>query len=57
MAQPRRRTDRRAAGPAPSRRGVGTAEDVATAALFLASHESGWVTGTNVVVDGGFCAG
>ena len=35
---------------------IGTSEDVATAALFLASDESSWVTGTNLVVDGGFCA-
>src|SRR6202035_3625028 len=35
---------------------IGTAEDVASAALFLASDESSWVTGTNLVIDGGFCA-
>ena len=37
-------------------RRIGTAEDVASAALFLASDESSWVTGTNLVVDGGFTA-
>ena len=35
---------------------IGTAEDVASAALFLASDESSWVTGTNLVIDGGVCA-
>lgn len=32
---------------------VGRAEDVAGVALFLASDESAYVTGTNIVVDGG----
>ena len=36
---------------------VGTPEDIARAALFLASDQSGWVTGTNLVVDGGGLAG
>ncbi len=31
----------------------GTPEDVAYAALFLASDESAWITGTTLVVDGG----
>jgi NAD(P)-dependent dehydrogenase (short-subunit alcohol dehydrogenase family) len=35
---------------------LGTAEDVANAALFLASDESRWVTGSSLVVDGGFTA-
>ncbi len=39
------------APPALSRRGRG--EDVAYAALYLASEESGWVTGQTLVVDGG----
>ncbi|MFB6672059.1 SDR family NAD(P)-dependent oxidoreductase [Streptomyces sp. NPDC056390] len=35
---------------------IGTSEDIAAAALFLASDESSWVTGTDQVVDGGFSA-
>ncbi len=34
----------------------GQPEDVANAALFLASDESGWITGTTIVVDGGLTA-
>ena len=36
---------------------LGEPEDVARAVLFLASDESGWITGTSLVVDGGFSAG
>ena len=32
---------------------LGTPEEVADAALFLASHESRYVTGQELVVDGG----
>ena len=32
---------------------VGTPEDVANAVLFLASDMAQWITGTNLVVDGG----
>jgi NAD(P)-dependent dehydrogenase (short-subunit alcohol dehydrogenase family) len=32
---------------------VGKPEDVAAAVMFLASQESGFITGTNIVVDGG----
>ena len=35
---------------------IGTPEDVASMALFLASDESSWVTGANFMVDGGFSA-
>lgn len=33
--------------------GLGRAEDVAGAALYLLSEDAAWVTGTNLVVDGG----
>ena len=32
-------------------------EDIAGAAVYLASSESDWVTGQTIVVDGGFTAG
>ena len=32
---------------------LGTAEDIAKAALFLASEDSGWVTGEELLVGGG----
>ena len=34
----------------------GTGEDIAGMALYLASHDAQWVTGTAMVVDGGFVA-
>lgn len=36
---------------------VGTPDDVASAALFLASAEASWITGTALTVDGGLTAG
>jgi meso-butanediol dehydrogenase/(S,S)-butanediol dehydrogenase/diacetyl reductase len=36
---------------------VGDPKDIAGAVLYLASPESRWVTGTNLVIDGGFTAG
>jgi NAD(P)-dependent dehydrogenase (short-subunit alcohol dehydrogenase family) len=38
-------------------RRVGTPDDVASAALFLASDEASWITGTVLRVDGGLLAG
>ena len=35
---------------------VGHPEDIAYSALFLASDESAWITGVNLVVDGGWTA-
>jgi NAD(P)-dependent dehydrogenase (short-subunit alcohol dehydrogenase family) len=32
---------------------VGTTDDIAAAALFLASDEAGWISGVNLLVDGG----
>lgn len=37
-------------------RRLGTARDIANAALFLASDESSWMTGAEMIVDGGFMA-
>jgi meso-butanediol dehydrogenase / (S,S)-butanediol dehydrogenase / diacetyl reductase len=37
-------------------RRLGTPEDVASLALFLASDESSWVTGADFLIDGGFSA-
>ena len=36
---------------------AGTGEDIAGMALYLASDDSEWVTGTAMVVDGGLMAG
>ena len=36
---------------------VGKPEDIANAALFLASDEAAWITGETLVVDGGLMAG
>ncbi len=32
---------------------IGQPNDIASAAIYLASDESGWVTGSNIIVDGG----
>jgi NAD(P)-dependent dehydrogenase (short-subunit alcohol dehydrogenase family) len=36
--------------------GLGKPEDVANACLFLLSDEARWITGTNLIVDGGYLA-
>ena len=36
--------------------GLGKPEDVANACIFLLSGASRWITGTNLIVDGGYCA-
>ena len=36
--------------------GIGNPEDVAYAAIFLLSDASKWITGTNLIVDGGYTA-
>ena len=35
---------------------VGKPDDVAYAALFLASDEASWITGSSLMVDGGYTA-
>ena len=34
---------------------VGTPEDIANGAIYLLSDASSWVTGINLLVDGGYC--
>ena len=36
--------------------GTGTPEDVARAATFLLAPQNGWITGTDLVIDGGYTA-
>lgn len=36
--------------------GLGSSNDICSAAAFLLSDEAKWITGTNMVVDGGFLA-
>lgn len=36
--------------------GVGTTNDIASAVMFLLSDESRWVTGTEMIIDGGYLA-
>jgi NAD(P)-dependent dehydrogenase (short-subunit alcohol dehydrogenase family) len=36
--------------------GLGDPADVANAVVFLLSEQSRWITGTNLIVDGGYCA-
>jgi 3-oxoacyl-[acyl-carrier protein] reductase len=46
---------RRAAAAVPLGR-VGTAEDIANAVIFLLSDKASWITGTEMIVDGGITA-
>ncbi len=34
--------------------GIGSADDVSNLAMFLLSDEAKWITGTNIVIDGGY---
>lgn len=36
--------------------GIGTTDDVANAVLFLLARDSKWITGSNLIVDGGYTA-
>lgn len=36
--------------------GMGTPEDVASAAIFMVSSQAKWITGTELIVDGGYSA-
>lgn len=36
--------------------GLGIPEDVANACVYLLSDGSRWITGTNLIIDGGYCA-
>lgn len=35
---------------------LGTTEDIAKAAVFVASGDASWMTGSSIVVDGGYLA-
>ena len=48
--------EKRAALEAQHLLGLGKTEDIANACLFLLSDASKWMTGTNIVVDGGYSA-
>ena len=36
--------------------GLGTPEDVANACVYFLSDAAKWITGTNLIIDGGYCA-
>ena len=36
--------------------GFGTAEDIANIVIFLLSDKSKWITGSNIIIDGGYTA-